>query len=150
MKGISKSPKEKVTPVRREKSAEEPVGLKKLLAEAKRSEGETLFENILRIEGRDLPDPETQYKFCEGREFTFDFAFPYKMVAVEVDGGNLLVRISKRTGKPVAVGRHIQVADLIRNDRATAEGWRVLHFTKDMLERDPVFCVQCVREALEL
>ena len=150
MRGISRNPNEKVTAVRRGKNVEEPGGLKNLLANAKRSEGEILFETVLRMDARDLPDPEANFKFNSKRKWTFDFAWAYKKVAVEIDGGSHLVRLSNRTGKPVAVGRHIQVADLIRNDRATAEGWRVFHFTKDMLERDPVFCVQCVREALGL
>lgn len=85
------------------------------------------------------PQPEREYQFMEGRKFRADFAWiqpQYKLI-VEIDGGNMMTRISPRTGKPVVVGRHNQDSDHAKCNLAVQHGWKVLHYTPAMLLRHP-------------
>ena len=75
-----------------------------------------------------------EFKFDPDRDWRFDWATRERMLAVEVDGGNRMAVISKRTGKPVAVGRHTQSDDYRKLNRAAALGWRVMRFTPEMIK----------------
>jgi very-short-patch-repair endonuclease len=63
--------------------------------------------------------PEREYIFHPKRLWRFDFAFPEKMLAVEVEGG--------------ANGRHQRMggftADCVKYSTAAALGWRVIRAT---------------------
>lgn len=91
---------------------------------------------------------EAEFKFLEHvahpRGWRFDFAHRLLRVAVEVDGGQRLAKISPRTGKPVAVGRHASDEDHWKIATAVADGWKVFQFTPTMLTRDPFQCVKLV------
>lgn len=73
-----------------------------------------------------LEDPEREYRFHPDRKWRFDVAFPFKMVAVEVDGGAYVA------------GRHTRgagfEADCEKQSEAAALGWRVLHVTPRQVE----------------
>ena len=66
-----------------------------------------------------------EYKFAENRKFRFDFAWPTKWVAVEIEGGIW------------NEGRHTRgvgfAADCEKYNLATVDGWRVLRYTADMV-----------------
>lgn len=95
-----------------------------------------------------MPQPEREYRFANGRKYQFDFAFEKYKVAVEIDGGTLMVRNSRRTGRPVVVGRHNLDADRIKCNLATQAGWRILHYTPAMLKNDPQGVITQVCETL--
>jgi len=105
---------------------------------------EVQFARRISLEG--LPEPVLQYQFALelGRRWVFDFAWPDRRIAAEVDGGARLVRWQRnpRTGKqqPVAVGRHGQKSDLEKLNAAAQLGWRVWRFNPEML-RDGAWIV---------
>lgn len=78
------------------------------------------------IRATKLPSPETEYRFDPSRRWRFDFAWPDRKVAVEVEGGTW-------TG-----GRHVRPAafenDCVKYAEAAIAGWRVLRVTGDMLD----------------
>jgi len=88
-----------------------------------------------------LPQPKADYKFHPKRKFMFDCAWPDLMFALEIDGGNDMVRMS-RSGQPVVVGRHTKDSDYEKTNLACELGWRVARFTTRMLYSDPVGCVE--------
>lgn len=77
----------------------------------------------------DAPAPEREYKPSAIRRWRCDFAWPDKMLALEVQGGTW-------TG-----GRHSrgngQRADYEKHNELVLMGWRVLYCTSDMLTDDP-------------
>ena len=85
---------------------------------------EELLERHIRLTG--LPAPEREYRFHSGRRWRFDFAWPLRKVAVEVDGG-----IYSR-------GRHVRGSgferDAEKRNAAVMAGWRVLHFTPRLVK----------------
>jgi len=119
------------------------------MAERSRSKLEREFALRFRQLGSDLPAYVEQYRFCE-RMYTFDFAWPGKeyQLAVEVDGGNRMVRWSTKLQRDVVVGKHTKSADYEKLNHAVCLGWRVLRFTGEMLRKDPVGCIDDVRTAL--
>lgn len=76
-----------------------------------------------------LPAPLPEYRFAKPRRFRFDRAWPEQKIAVELEGGVY-------TG-----GRHTRgsgfEADCEKYNLATAQGWRVLRYTANMLKNDP-------------
>jgi very-short-patch-repair endonuclease len=68
----------------------------------------------------DLPEPVAEYRFHAERRWRFDFAWPERKVAVEIDGG-IWVH-----------GRHNRasgyLADLEKLNAAAEAGWRVLRY----------------------
>ena len=75
--------------------------------------------------------PEREFKFHPERKWRFDFAWPEADMAVEIDGGGWM-----RHG-----GRHARSSDYLKRNQATMRGWRVLYFTKDMIEKNVEGCV---------
>lgn len=73
-----------------------------------------------------LPLCEVELEFATPRKFRFDFAFPSRMVAVEVERGTW-------TG-----GRHVTPSgfqkDVEKYNLAASLGWRVFRFTGDMVK----------------
>lgn len=86
-----------------------------------------------------LPKPEREYQFHTGRRWRFDFAWPARMVAVEIEGGVW-------NG-----GRHTRgagyAADLDKYNQAVMDGWRVLRFSGEHL-KDMQSVIDMVKEAL--
>lgn len=92
----------------------------------KRSSLETAFaEQATRL---GLPRWVEEHRFATliGRKWRFDFAWPDRMLAVEIDGGAF------------SGGRHTRGAGFVEDCRklnaATLMGWRVLRFTSGDLE----------------
>ena len=74
--------------------------------------------------------PVSEYKFARpARQWRFDFAWPDRKVAVELEGG------------VYTNGRHVRPAgyqaDCAKYNEATQRGWRVLRYTRPMLTEDP-------------
>ena len=67
-----------------------------------------------------------EYRFHDERRWRFDFAWPEKWVALEIEGG-AWVR-----------GRHNRAAGFVKDCEkysvAAAEGWRVLRVTRQQIE----------------
>ena len=62
-----------------------------------------------------------EYRFHTVRKWRFDFAWPSKMLAVELDGGTW---ISGRHNTGIGID-----SDCEKYNAATLDGWRVLRFT---------------------
>lgn len=88
----------------------------------------------------DLPGPVPEYRFHPVRRWRFDYAWPARRVACEVDGGQW------RAGG----GRHNGDPDREKLNTAAALGWRVLRFSHQALETDPAGCVGLAAAALVL
>lgn len=104
---------------------------------------ERVFETRWRQLASDAPEPEREYLFALeplGRRWRFDFAWPERKIAVEIDGGQWQAH----------GGRHARDSDREKHNAAQVLGWRVLHYSGAMLKRDPVGVVGQVREALEV
>jgi len=72
-----------------------------------------------------LPAPVQQCRFHPIRRWRFDLAWPEYWLAVEIDGGIW------------SQGRHTRGAgyrrDCIKGNEALILGWRIMHFTPDMV-----------------
>lgn len=86
-----------------------------------------------------LPEPECEFRFCPGRKWKFDLAWPGAIppLAVEIEGG-LYGRGKKcpMCGRK-AVGAHSSIqrllSDLAKYDEAVILGWCVLRVTPEMV-----------------
>ena len=105
----------------------------------KQSELERTFEYYLRVLGAGLPQGEREYRFHPKRRWRFDWAWPDRKLAVEVDGGQWVKR----------GGRHNSDKDREKLNAAAVAGWRVVRFSGTMLKRDPAGCIETVRLALD-
>jgi very-short-patch-repair endonuclease len=68
---------------------------------------------------------EREYRFDDKRRWRFDFAFPDKRLAVEIDGGTW---VRGRHQRPEGYER-----DCEKLNAAALAGWRVLRFTGKMV-----------------
>ena len=112
----------------------------------KRSKYEIELAQQLQLSGLDA-ECYPEYVFDADRKWRFDFAWPSLRIACEVDGGNHMAVISKRTGLPFAVGRHTQSDDYTKRNAATLAGWRVFAFTPEMIRSGEAFGV--LQDALQ-
>ena len=96
-----------------------PEQAKRLAALLKR----TALEDRLAVQiaARGLPLPVRQLRFHPTRKWLFDFAWPQRKLAVEVDGGEW---VRGNHWRPEGVARDREKA--VAADRL---GWTVLHFT---------------------
>ena len=80
-----------------------------------------------------LPAPETEFRFHSARKWRFDFAWPDKLIALEVEG-------AVWTG-----GRHTRGSgfkkDIDKYNNAGVLGWRVFRTTPEEL---------CMNETVEM
>lgn len=84
-----------------------------------------------------------EYRFHPHRLWRFDLAWPSMRLAVEIDGGEWVVR------KGAAVGRHAHTADYEKLNEAAVLGWHVLRFTGTQIDRNPADCAEVVKRAME-
>lgn len=78
-----------------------------------------------------LPEPMREFRFHPKRQWRFDFAWLEKRVAVEVEGGSMLMyhaRISRHTHPTGYRG------DCEKYNAAQKLGWSVYRFTSDMVD----------------
>lgn len=96
-----------------------------------------------------------QHKFCPTRKWTFDFAWPDKMLALECEGGVSFYVKRKSDGKNVRVsGKHSGEKgfndDCEKYNEALLLGWRVLRVTgKQIGSLDALKWVQRALEAMK-
>ena len=91
--------------------------------------------------GAPLPIDEFEFDRHLKRRHRFDFAWPYKKVAVEVNGNAWHTK---------GGGRHGKDDDLEKMNLAVSLGWKVFQFSPKMLKDDPAACVDMVVKALRL
>lgn len=99
------------------------------------------------------PAPVREYHFAKhvDRKFRFDFAWPRTEgggLAVEVDGGQHIVRKSKDGTRVSVGGRHNTDTDREKLNLAAELGWVVLRYSPKMLTRDPLGALAQVGRAL--
>lgn len=80
-----------------------------------------------------------EFEFHPERKWRFDCCWPAQKIAVELDGGQYMSK----------GGRHARDEDREKLNAAAEFGWRVFHYTKEMLEADGAGCVAQVIRALE-
>lgn len=85
---------------------------------------EQLHQHII---GSGLPDPEREWRFHETRKWRFDYAYPEKKIAMEVEGGVF-------TGGRHTFGGGFE-KDAEKYNSAALMGWLVLRFTPAMIRR---------------
>lgn len=85
---------------------------------------EELFAMHIRAER--LPEPAREYKFHPTRRWRLDFAWPSKMVGVEIEGGVW-------TGGRHSTGTGF-TADCEKYAEALCRGWRILRVTGDQVQ----------------
>jgi len=107
---------------------------------------ECTFLNRWRMLASDLPEPIAEYRFAPPRRFRFDFAWPDKLVAVELQGG-IWMRTKSGRSAGHAYGKRME-RDYEKLNLAQSLGWTTFYFTSGMLERDPVACIGIIRDAL--
>ena len=88
-----------------------------------KSDLELEFLSQVRLAG--LPEPEREYRFHPTRRWKFDFCWPSKMVAVELEGGTWT---GGRHTRPVGFEK-----DCEKYNEAAIMGWKVLRFTANMV-----------------
>ena len=84
---------------------------------------ELLFHHILCA---GLPTPEREYRFAPPRRYRADFAYPEKMLLIEVEGGVWVRGAHTRGG-------HYN-SDCEKYNLAAKLGYRVLRFTSNMIK----------------
>jgi hypothetical protein len=84
---------------------------------------EASFSFLIRVS--ELPEPVTEYKFHKTRKWRFDFAYPDRMIAVEVEGG---IYGNGRHNRPVGFEN-----DCEKYNEAQLLGWKVYRFTGAMI-----------------
>jgi very-short-patch-repair endonuclease len=85
-----------------------------------------------------LPEPEREYRFHPTRKWRLDFAWPARLLAVEVEGG------------VYRGGGHTSVAglkrDIEKSNALTLGGWRLLRFHGDQVRSGEA--TEIIRQAL--
>ena len=85
---------------------------------------EEQYRLYAKIQG--LPEAKAEYMFFPGRKWRFDFCYPDKKVAVEIEGGTW------------CGGRHTRGSgfgkDCEKYNNAVLAGWKVLRFTSKELK----------------
>ena len=81
---------------------------------------------LFQLKAVGLPEPECEYRFAPPRKYRFDFAWPERNVAVELEGG---IFTRQAHGSVTGILRDIEKYNL-----ATSLGWRVFRVTPDMVK----------------
>lgn len=74
----------------------------------------------------DLPEPVAEHRFHPSRRWRFDFAWPERKVAVEIDGG---VWIRGRHNHPTGY-----LADMEKLNAAAEAGWAVYRYATGRID----------------
>lgn len=105
------------------------------------SDLETTFVNYWRLLAASHPQPIAEYPFAHPRRFRFDFAWPNDRVAVELEGA------------VYSGGRHTRgkgyEGDLEKYNLATLLNWRLLRYSRSMLDADPEGCIRQITTLLQ-
>lgn len=95
-------------------------------AVVKLSNLERIVEIILK---NDKIEYEREYRFHPKRRFRLDFAFPEYKIGIEIQGGIWLNGYHNR-------GQG-QNNDAEKNNLAVLDGWKILYYTTNMINKDP-------------
>jgi hypothetical protein len=74
-----------------------------------------------------LPQPEREYRFAKPRRWRWDFCWPDKLVAVEVQGGVWMVKGRHTTGRGAT-------SDAEKFSTAAVLGWRIILATAEHVD----------------
>jgi len=85
-----------------------------------------------------IPMPVREYRFHPQRKWRFDFCWPQKRVAMEVEGG---IWVNGRHNRPTAF-----MADCEKYNTATLGGWRVFRVADSHIRSGAA--VEWLRQAL--
>lgn len=101
-----------------------------------RLSAEQEMDVLIRDEG--LPVPDREHRFLEHRRFRFDFAWPDRAVALEVEGGTTPhYRTIRGRRVKVFAGRHNRPKgyedDCTKYSEAAIRGWKVIRVTPQMV-----------------
>jgi len=90
---------------------------------------------------RDADQPIPEYRFHPPRRWRFDAAWPERLLAVEIEGGAW------------ASGRHVRgtgyEGDCEKYNQAACDGWIVLRYTPQMINRNPLGVIEQIKLLLE-
>lgn len=100
------------------------------------SDLETQFELLLRSHGLPAPQPQFSVVAPDGRRLRIDFAYPDRLVGIELLGAEF------------HAGPDQWRADIERLGVLAALGWRMLSFTYDQVTRQSVTVITAVERAL--
>lgn len=89
-----------------------------------RSPGEAAL--LWQLKAMNLPEPEPNYRFAYPRRWRFDFAYPDRLLAIEVEGGQWI-------GGRHTTGKGFE-ADLEKYNEAALRGWIVIRVTPRMID----------------
>jgi len=90
------------------------------------SKNDLELEFLLQIRALGLPEPEREYCAIEGRRFRYDFCWVQQRVLVECQGGVYSYQPSHASASGIR-------RDAEKLNIAVSQGWRVYHFTSDMV-----------------
>ena len=85
---------------------------------------EAVLAHYMLVSG--IPAPTREHKFLPDRRFRFDFAWPERKVAVEVEGGTF---VSGRHNRPMSMAK-----DMEKYNLAAIDGWLVLRVTPHQIK----------------
>lgn len=88
------------------------------------------------LKAANLPEPQREYRFHKTRKWRFDFAYPDRKIAIEIEGGTY-TRKSRHTS-PIGYRQ-----DICKYNAATALGWDVYR-GDTMMVRDGSLIAQIV------
>ncbi len=95
-----------------------------------RGRGSRLEQKLIdQISYTSLPQPEREYRFHPKRRWRFDFAYPERRLAIEIEGGTWCY--GKKSRHTTAAGFS---NDCEKYNAATLLGWRVLRFDSVMVK----------------
>lgn len=100
------------------------------------SDAEETLAEMLRWEK--MPEPVREFVFAAPRKWRFDFCWPERLLAVEVEGGSWIAGAHTR-------GRHFE-EDMAKYNAAALIGWRVLRCTPAMVSDGR--CTAAIKEGL--
>lgn len=93
----------------------------------------------IQIRAVQLPEPVREYRFHPVRRFRFDFAYPDRLLAIEVEGGTW-GKSRHTTGSGFA-------EDCVKYNLAALDGWRVLRVTGTHIKSGQA--IQWIERALD-
>ena len=103
-----------------------------------RSGGEELF--LIQVAEAELETPQSEHKFLDKRRFRFDFAWPDRLLAVEIEGG---VWVGGRHNR----GKGYE-NDCDKLNLSQLEGWLLLYVTTTHIARGDA--AELIRKALKV
>lgn len=95
------------------------------------------FDRVCALQG--LPAPVPEYRFAPPRKWAWDWSWPDRLLALEINGG-VWIRGKHSRGKG-------QINDMEKWTEAAARGWRIIHCVPADLESNRV--LEAIRRALE-